>query len=75
MGSTLTTYGRILHPLCAGRRGPSWITNQSGIPSDEYRNSVSVPEEDITAGTRKEIVRLSREAGRVMGCRATSGWI
>jgi len=37
--------------------------------SDDYRNSVSVPEEDIAAGTRKEIIRLSREAGRVMGCR------
>ena len=37
--------------------------------SDEYRNSVSIPEEDIPPGLRREIVRLSREAGRIMGCR------
>ena len=37
--------------------------------SEEYRNSVSIPEEGIPSGIRREIVELSREAGRVMGCR------
>lgn len=37
--------------------------------SDEYRNSESVPEEGIDPRMRSEICRISREAGRVMGCR------
>ncbi len=37
--------------------------------SDEYRNSESVPEEGIDPRMRREICRISREAGRVMGCR------
>ncbi|HOI82396.1 MAG TPA: hypothetical protein PLK59_08920, partial [Synergistales bacterium] len=37
--------------------------------SEEYRNSVSIPEDGIPSGVRREIIGISREAGRVMGCR------
>ncbi len=37
--------------------------------SEEYRNSVSIPEDGIPSGVRMEIIGISREAGRVMGCR------
>ena len=37
--------------------------------SSEYRNTESVVEKGIPPALRREIVRISREAGRVMGCR------
>ena len=37
--------------------------------SSDYKNSVSIAEEGIDPKLRKEIVRISREAGKVMGCR------
>lgn len=37
--------------------------------SSEYRNTESIVEKGIAPALRREIVRISREAGRVMGCR------
>ncbi|MDO9509127.1 MAG: D-alanine--D-alanine ligase [Thermovirgaceae bacterium] len=37
--------------------------------SSDYKNSVSIAEEGIDPKLRKEIVRISREAGKIMGCR------
>ncbi len=36
--------------------------------SSDYRNTASVAEEGLDATTRKEIIRVSRVAGKVMGC-------